>query len=185
MGTSRILTVTTAPTEEPITLSEAKQALAIEHDEDDIRIDGYIETARQFAEQYCDIKIPSQVVQRSFDNWPSTEIDLDVWPLQSIDSVKYDDTASPVAEQTLTADTDYYRDTITEGGRVRTITGWPSHAVKPNAIRISMTAGYASRSAIPQTLKDALKAYVVYLYEQDCDAQEIAMNILQGYRRKL
>jgi uncharacterized phiE125 gp8 family phage protein len=179
------LTVITEPTEEPITLSEAKQALGIEHEDDDIRIDGYITTARRFAEQYCDLKIPSQVVERSYDNWPATEIDLDVWPLQSIDSVKYDDTASPVAEQTLSVNSDYYSDITKEGGRVRSIGGWPSVAVKPTAIRIRMTAGYATQSAIPQTLKDAVKAYVVYLYEQDCDAQEIAMNILHGYRRKL
>lgn len=182
MGT---LTVTTEPTEEPVTLSEAKQALAIDHDEDDLQIDGHIITARKFVEQYCDLKIPSQVVQRSYDNWPSWEIDLDVWPLQSIDSVKYDDTASPTAEQTLTANTDYYADTTQEGGRVRSIGGWPSTAVKPTAIRISMTAGYASRSAVPDHFKDAIKTYVAYLYEKNCDLLAITQDILAGHRRKL
>ena len=182
MGT---LSVITEPTVEPVTISEAKDAIGIEHDEDDKRIDGYIKAARIFAEKFCSLKIPSQTVERSYDNWPSGEIDLDVWPLQSIDSVKYDDTASPVTEQTLTLNTDYYADIIQDGGRVRTITGWPSVATKPTAIRISMTAGYATPKLTPESLKDGIKAYVVYLYEQNCDMLQVAKDILRGERRKL
>jgi len=185
------LSVITEPTVEPITLAEAKAALGIDHTDDDDRITGYIKASRIFAEKYCRLKIPSQVVERTYDRWPSAEINLDVWPLQSIDSVKYDDTASPIAEQTLVLDTDYYSDIVLEGGRVRALTGWPSVAVKPSAIRIRMTAGYADSGAspidladnIPESIKNGIKAYVVYLYEQNCDMLDVAQDILRGERR--
>jgi len=178
-------TVITEPTIEPITIDEAKDAIGIDHDSDDVRIDGYIRTARSFAEDFCGLRIMEQTVEISYDGWPSSIIELDVWPLQTIDSIKYDDTASPITEQTLVVDTDYYADVIKEGGRVATITGWPSTAAKPNPIRIRMTAGYASQALVPETLKDGIKAYVVYLYTLDCDMRQVAKHILRGERRKI
>ena len=177
------LTVITQPTAEPVTLTEMKRALNVETSDDDSRISGYIKTARQFAESYCNIRIMTTVVERSFDYWPSSVINLGVWPLQSIDSVKYNDTSSPVTEQTLTVDVDYYADTVTEGGRVGTITGWPSTAVKFKPIRIRMTAGYATRALVPQQVKDGIKAYVSYLYEVCPEMEQVAKNILGPERR--
>jgi len=179
------LKVITEPTIEPVTIEEAKLAIGIDDDEDDVRIEGLIQAARIFAEDFCDLRIMSQVVERSYDHWPAAVIHLDVWPLQSIDSVKYDDTASPVAEQTLTVDEDYYADTTTEGGRVVSVSGWPSHAAQPNPIRIRMTAGYASQKLVPESLKSGIKAYVVYLFEQNCDLRQVAKDILRGSRRKV
>ena len=175
MGTLKIIT---GPTKEPVTLTEAKRSLGITEDDDDSRIAGYIKSGRVFAEAFCGIKIMTQTVELSFDNWPSYEITLGVWPLQSIDSVKYDDTASPSAEQTLVANTDYYADTTTIEGRIRTLTGWPSVAVKPNPIRIRMTAGYATAELVPSNIKDAIMAYCGYLYELDPEMKDIAEDLL-------
>ena len=184
MGTFNTqLTVITKPTSEPVTLTEMKRALIVETSDDDSRISGYIKTARQFAEAYCNINIMPTVVERSFDAWPSTVINLGVWPLQSIDSVKYDDTSSPVTEQTLVVDTDYYADIVTEGGRVGALTGWPSTAVKFKPIRIRMTAGYSNRANVPEQIKDGIKAYVQYLYEVCPDLEQVAKNILWSERR--
>lgn len=179
MGT---LTVITAPTEEPITIAEAKEFLGILHDDDDVRIHNLIKSAREFAESYLNIKIMSQVVERSYDSWPAIVIPLKVWPLQSIDSVKYDDTASPVTEQTLTVNTDYYADVTTIGGRVGTLTGWPSVASKFNPIRIRMTAGYTDTDSVPERIKDGIKAYIGYLYDSEPDFKEVAQNILYQER---
>lgn len=183
MGT---LTVITEPTIEPVTLEEAKIAIGLgDDDSQDGRVDGHIRTARMFAEDFCDLRIMTQTVERSYDGWPSFIIDLNVWPLASIDSVKYDDTASPVAEQTLVVNTDYYADTTFEGGRVGTINGWPSVASKFNPVRIRMTAGYTTQALVPEGLKDGIKAYVVFLFEDNCDMKQVAMDILRGYRRKI
>ncbi len=180
MGT---LTVITAASFEPVTLTEAKRALGIDTTDDDSRISGYIKAARQHAEAYCNLTISNTVIELSFDVWPSHTIWLNTWPLQSIDSIKYDDTASPVTEQTLTVNTDYYADTTTIGGRVSTIGGWPSVAVKPNPIRIRMTAGYATKALVPEQIKEGIKAYVVYLYESCHDMESVSKDILWPERR--
>jgi len=166
-----------------VSLAEMKRALNVETTDDDSQISGQIKTARQFAEDYCNIIIITTIVERSFDYWPSTVIGLGVWPLQTIDSVKYDDTASPVTEQTLVVNTDYYADTVTEGGRIGALTGWPSTAVKFKPIRVRMTAGYSNRANVPEQIKDGIKAYVQYLYERCPDMEQVAKNILQGERR--
>lgn len=175
-------TVITEPTAEPITTSEAKVALRILHDDEDDRVNQLIKTAREFAESFCDIYIMTTVVELSLDKWPAVSFSLNTWPLQSIDSIKYDDTSSPSVETTLTVNTDYYADVTTEDGRVTTITGWPSTQVKPNPIRIRMTAGFASAAVVPEQLKDGIKAYAAYLYDQDPDMEKAARKILWAQR---
>ncbi len=180
MGT---LTVITEPAAEPVSLPEAKEALAVEHDDDDARINGLIKSARIFAERFCNLNIMTKTVERSYDSWPGSNIYLDVWPLQSIDSVIYNDTGSPVTEQTLVEGTDYYTDIVTIGGRVIAILGWPSVAAQPKPIRIRMTAGYLSAEVVPENIKDGIKSYVVYLYEAVPAMESIARNILWSERR--
>ena len=180
MGT---LSVITPPTQEPITLSEAKEALRIEDTSEDARIHGLIKAAREMAEDFLDLHIMTQTLDLTFSGWPATIIELDVWPIQSIDSVKYDDTSSPVTEQTLVVDTDYYADTTTIGGRVIAATAWPSTANQPNTVRIRMTAGYTSQDEVPEHIKDGIKAYVVYLYDKEPVMRDIAKNLLWSKRR--
>lgn len=177
------LTTITAPTVEPVTLTEAKAACRVTHGDDDDLIYGLIKTARQQAEDYCSLRFMTQVVEISMDRWPSLEIELGPWPIQSIDSVKYDDTGSPVTEQTLTVNTDYYSDIVTIGGRIRALSGWPSVAIKPNAIRIRLTVGYSSRALVPERIKEGIKAFVVGMYDNDSDMRSTAKQILWPSRR--
>lgn len=176
------LTVITEPADEPITLDEAKESLRIEIDDEDTRIWNIIRAARMFAEDYLSLKIMSQVVELSFDQWPATEFKLGVWPIISVDTVKYEDTASPVAIQTLVADTDYYADITTIEGRLRTLNGWPSVAVKPNAIKVRMTAGYADQDSVPDQIKEGIKAYCAYIYDSDECMKDIAERLLWSAR---
>jgi len=176
------LTTITEPADEPITLDEAKQALRIEDDDEDTRVWGIIRSARMFAEDFLSLRLMSQTVELSFDRWPATEFSLGVWPIISVDTVKYEDTASPVATQTLVADTDYYADITTTEGRLRTITGWPSVAVKPNAIKIRMTAGYADQDSVPDQIKEGIKAYCAYIYDSDECMKGIAERLLWSAR---
>lgn len=180
MGT---ITVITAPTLEPVSLEEAKDVLRVTNVEDDGRINNLIKTAREWAEHYCDIYIMTQTLEIAYDRWPSTIIDLNLSPIASITSVKYDDTSSPTTEQTLVVNTDYYADTTTDGGRVGAITGWPSTAVKFNPIRIRVVAGYTDQASVPERIKDGIKSYIVYLYDNDPDMKAMAENILWSERR--
>ena len=176
------LTVITEPADEPITLDEAKEALRIDIDDEDTRIWNIIRAARMFAEDYLSLKIMSQTVELSFDQWPATEFSLDVWPIIAVDTVKYEDTASPIATQTLVENTDYYADITKIEGRLRTITGWPSVAVKPNAVKIRMTVGYADQDSVPDQLKEGIKAYCAYIYDSDECMKDIAERLLWSAR---
>lgn len=175
------LTVITAPTTEPVTLTEVKAALGITHSDDDVELANLIQAAREYVELYTGRRLMTQVLELSFDRWPSQSFELGEWPLQSIDSVKYDDTASPVTEQTLIVNTDYYADTTTECGRVKAVTGWPSVAVQPNAVRIRFTAGYDDANSVPQAIKSGVKLWVGGLY-QCPDYIELAKMTLQPFR---
>jgi len=175
-------TTITEPTDEPITLDEAKEALRIDIDDEDTRIWNIIRAARMFAEDYLSLKLMSQVVELSFDRWPATEFSLGVWPIISVDTVKYEDTASPISTQTLVADTDYYADITTTEGRLRTLTGWPSVAVKPNAVKIRMTVGYADQDSVPDQIKEGIKAYCAYIYDSDECMKGIAERLLWSAR---
>lgn len=181
------ITVITEPTLEPVTLAEAKTALRVDHSADDTRITALIEAARRFAEAYTGLYIMPQTLEWSIDRWPGLSLMLEIWPLQSIDSVKYDDTSSPVTEQTLVENTDYYTDVTSIGGRVTTISGWPSVAAKPNPIRIRATAGYALTGSpqagnAPESLKEGILAYVMFLYDNDIALKTAAEQILWHHR---
>ena len=180
-GTLRVIT---QPTIEPLFLHEVKEALRIDFTDDDLRLVQLIKAARMYAEAFCDLKLLTQTVERSFHKgFPCTDIELNVWPLQSVDSVKYDDTASPSVEQTLTVDSDYYADIITNGGVVSAVTGWPSTAYKPNSVRIRMTAGYTARDGIPQTIKEGMISYIIGLYEGEDGYLTAADNLLWQNKR--
>lgn len=175
------LTVITAPTTEPVTLTEVKSALGVTYSDDDVELTDLIQSAREYIELYTGRRLMTQVLELSFDRWPSVEFPIGEWPLQSIDSVKYDDASSPVTEQTLTVNTDYYADTTTEKGRVRAITSWPSVANQPNAIRVRFTAGYDSADAVPAAIKRGIILWVGGLY-QCPDYIESAKMVLRPYR---
>lgn len=179
MGT---LTTTTAPIEEPVEVSEVMTAIRATNTDDTDRLTNIITAARIFAEQYTNTRIMTQTVKLNMDRWPASEFLLGVWPLQAIVSVKYYNTASPSVLTTLAANTDYYADITTMGGRVRTISGWPSIAVQPNAISITMTAGYATKAEVPEAIKEGIKAYCVYLYDGDYSMLSVAKDILWPQR---
>jgi uncharacterized phiE125 gp8 family phage protein len=183
MGT---LTVITGPVAGPVTLTEAKAALRVDHSDDDARLTAMILAATAMLETYTGLHIMSQVVERSYDKWGSESIiDTDVWPLQSIDSVKYDDTASPSVETTLVSEVDYYADVTTIGGRViNTGYGWPSTQDSPNSIRIRMTAGYATAGDVPDIIKEAIFAYMVYMYD-NVDGMKAVAEVMLWHSKRL
>ena len=83
--------VTIQPTEEPLTLTEAKAHLKVEVTADDTLITALIQAAREEAEQYLNLKLITQTVTEKLDCFPTYDDDniilLSAAPVVSVTSV--------------------------------------------------------------------------------------------------
>ncbi len=160
-------TLTTAPTVEPVTVTEAKQHLRIDDSfyeyETDL-IAALIQTARELAEQHTRRAFITQTWTINLDGWPAgDEVVLPFSELISVTSVKHYDN-----DDTESTFTDYSVDTG-DGGRIVLDSGstWPTEELRPRSpIAIIFVAGYgAAASAVPKSIKQAILMMVGHLYE--------------------
>jgi len=146
-----MLTLITAPVEEPVSLSEAKLHARIEHSADDTLVTALITAAREQVEHITGRRLINQTWEQVLPAFADS-MDLDIGPVSSITSVKYLDSAG--AEQTL-SNTVY--ELISESLPPRLVlkTGqsWPATFTADNAVRIRFVAGYGAEStAVPQSI---------------------------------
>lgn len=176
----------TAPAVEPVTLTELKLALRVTSTTDDARLTAMIEGARKWAEEYTGLRFITQVVELSFCKWPSVEFPLCVFPIQTIDSVKYYDTGSPQTDTTLVDGTDYIANIYYRpSGILRALTGWPSASTDYNSIRVRMTVGYGLAVDVPAGIKEAIKMYCASGYLCAPEMVPAAKDALRIYRVNL
>jgi uncharacterized phiE125 gp8 family phage protein len=179
--------VTTAPTQEPLTLQEVKDYLRLADAIDERVLQDLVEASRQFAEEYMARSMMTQTLTLTIDavadmedplwegwktgadiNFYKNYINLIKSPVQSVTSVKtYND--SDVA--TTMAASKYYVDSARDQARVvlRTGEAFPTALRVANAIEVVYVAGYTSQSAIPATIRIGLMQHIAYLYEQRGD----------------
>lgn len=163
------VTEVTAPTVEPVTLAQAKAHMRITHSDDDTWITSRIIGARQWVENYLQRALVQHAYRADIPGFDSAIL-LPYGPVISITSITYWDTSSPQAQQTVSSSVyTLYGDVVvlTDGQT------WPSISVRPNAVSINYTAGYASTSSplapaenVPQTVKDAILMMVASGHEQ-------------------
>uniref|UniRef100_A0A6M3XTW3 Putative head-tail connector n=3 Tax=viral metagenome TaxID=1070528 RepID=A0A6M3XTW3_9ZZZZ len=161
------LILTTAATEEPVSLSDARTHLRISDDEttEDALIQGIIMAARIEAERQLGRPLVSQTWTAKMDYFPdSDEIELPLPPLVSVATVKYIDPDGTL--QTL-SNTYYTVDTSGVLGRIYLNYGysWPDIRVEPNAVRIEYVAGYGDASAVPEDVKSWMLLRIGDRYE--------------------
>ena len=87
------------------------------------------------------------------------------WPVQTVDSVKYYDTAA--VQQTLVAGTDYEVDAASLMPRVIPAYGkvWPATNPQMNAVEITFTAGFGLAAAVPEDIKSWMLLMVEHYHE--------------------
>jgi len=142
-----------APSEEPITLAEAKLNQRVEHSVDDSLITGLIVAARRQAEHRTGRQLVSAKWRLLLDAWPENGvIEPPHPPLISVETVKYTDADGVL--QTL-AGSAYQVDAASRNGRIVPAYGsaWPSARASLNAIQIEYTAGYGAAAAVPEDIK--------------------------------
>jgi len=158
------ISVSVAPTVEPVSLAEMKDHLRVSITDEDTMIESMITAAREYLVSTLNRSMVNTSWLLTLDNFPGT-IYLPRSKASSITSIKYDD--SNATEQTLAAsnyrlDTSSYQSRITE-----TVGGsWPVTYEQTGAVRVIYVAGDGAAAAdVPGPLKHALKLLCSDMYE--------------------
>ena len=169
----------TPPTEEPVSLLEAKLHLRVDFDEDDMLIASLITAARQAAETLTGRQLTTARWRQVLDCFPGPSlmgvpagqtftlpghaILLAKAPVQSVVSINYLDMAS--VNQTMPALT-YAVDFACEPARITPVFGqiWPICLPQIGAVSVTFDAGYGTASQVPDGIKSWIKLRVGSLY---------------------
>ena len=143
-------TIITGPTNEPISLAEAKLAIGLDTSDADTLLGIYIEAAREVFESQTGRTVHQQTLEIVLDAWPYWGyVELPrATPLISIESVKYKN--SDAVEATMSA-SDYVADVDSIPGRLALGYGktWPSFTAHPvSPIHVRYKAGIATASPL-------------------------------------
>lgn len=180
MSVSRPTTVT-GPTQEPVTLTQAKKQLEIpsdlsDHDEQLIEV---IQQAREQWEHDTDTALLTQTLSVTASHfWDGME--LPRRPIQSISSITYFDGDN--SQQTL-ASSIYQLDAPNRRIRLAYLQNWPTTAIRWDAITITYVAGYAARSSIPGMAKRAILLQLARWFEDRDMLVTSSMSEQQAYDR--
>ena len=159
-----------------ISLDEARAHLKVEHNDEDLMINAWINAATGNAEHITGTRIAQKQITKKFPAF-SSEMQLE-WPLISVDQIKYIDTNG--VEQTLydTINTPNITSSVFQVvkkwqaglslGKPYLTTAydqsWPDSRIQPEAVTVVYTAGYASNS-IPDDIRSALLLLIGHLYK--------------------
>lgn len=156
------LRLITPPTEKPVTAAQCKTHLNIPHSDWDASIEIYIGAAVNYLDGYggnlgrCMI---TQTWELVLDEFPSEALRLPIGPIQTVTSVKYDDTNGD--EQTFNA-LNYTLDAASDPAWLvlDSDVSWPEIIDAINAVRVRFVAGYGAAEAVPDALKLAIMQMV-------------------------
>jgi len=199
----------TAPSIEPITLTEAKAHLRVETTADDTLITSLILQARQMAETYTGITFIDTTWNVFIDDWPviyneawwtgirelpidydnkNSFIEIPLSPLRSVTHIKTYDNADA---STTIASTEYqvssYAGVTPKKGRITLRDGatWPTFERNADGIEIQFVSGYGTATTdIPETIRQALLIDIAFRYENRGDGllSENAKTLLNQFK---
>ena len=175
----------TPPSDDPVTLAQARDHLHIEHELDDAKLLDFIPAATAHAEE-VELRraLVTQTWELYLDAFPENAIEIPRPPLQSVTSVKYLDTAG--ALQTLAVTTDYLVDLYELPGLVLPAVGksWPATQAVPNAVTVRFVAGYGDPDDVPVHLRQGLLLLIGHWYEnREAFGTEELFEVPEGIRR--
>lgn len=176
------LKLVTAPSAEPITLTEAKANLRVDFATDDTLITSLIASARRSVELFLRRQLVTATWDLFLDDWPPEDIiHVPLPPLQSVTSVAYVDTAGN--PQTWTA-SNYRVDVNWEPGRIEPAYGvaWPGIRKIVGTIAVRFVAGYGAAATVPDDIKSAIYLLLADLYEHREKQAETALSLNSTYR---
>lgn len=189
----------TPPASEPVSLAEAKSWSRITSAGNDSDISLMIQTAREKCENLTNRRFITQTWRMWLDSWPrksgtpwwdgkregsivdvfgyAQEIDLKLCPVIAVSSLSYfltDDTE-------VVLDPSVYQVVDGKGGPGKVVLRygqiWPTTILRlARGVKIDFSVGYgASGSAVPESIKSAIKALTAHLFEHRGDEEAQAI----------
>jgi len=184
------LQVTTAPTQEPLSLQEVKEYLRVEDSTDERVIRPFIETARVTAEEHTGRTLMPTTYTLFLDGFDDTQDPLwEGWrtgpylnyykrkivlPKSPVTSVTSVSTFNDADTETTFASTKYYVDSVREPARIVLRNGetFPTALRVANAIKVVYVAGYTNSFTVPEPIRMGMLQHIAYLYEHRGDMYE-------------
>lgn len=179
------ITVSTAPTTEPLTSAEAKAWLRVTDSEQDSLISSLISQAREAVEIDSRRSLMTQTIDLSLDAWPDCyQIELLRPPIQSISYIKYYD-----VDGTLTtwSSGNYSLDAARACVQISQDATLPILDSVANSISVRYVAGYTSAANVPQGLKHAMLLQIACLFENREMGQQESFaydSLITRYKRR-
>lgn len=156
----RNLKLVTPPTETPVTLTEVKEYLRVDHSVDDALIAGLIDAAVDMLDGpagYLGRCLEPQTWELTLDRFPAAEIHIPLGPVSEVVSIAFD--GHDGFERT--ADAFALDNTGRFGAWVLPTAAWPSTLHTANAVRLRFIAG----TGTPAMVKAAITAMVATRYD--------------------
>ena len=168
------ITVTVPPTEEPVTVDEAKDWARITDASQDAVVEALLKLARQRVESFCGRALLNQTIVQRYDSWPRW-FELLRSPVASVTSLQYIDTAG--VTQTI-GSSNYYTDLVSEPGRLFAVPSysWPLlQEGRPNAVILTYVAGATDADDVPEIAKTGIKMLVRHWFDNEGAAGQVDM----------
>jgi len=187
------LATVTPPSSEPVDTTTAAEWLRVDGDDDDSRIAAIVSAARELFEVHTGRAIALATFRQSHDRFPLlpnsqyspgnpnavTPVLQNVWPLDPSPwaikllrsplvagsvTIQYYDVNGTLQTMDPTA---YVVDADSEPPRLAPASGafWPSVQMRPGAVQVTYTAGYASAAAVPPTALLGIKMLLGAFYD--------------------
>lgn len=169
------LQLITPPETEPVSLEEQKLHTKIDYDTDDTLISGLITACREYCELYQSRAFITQTWRLTLNQFPCV-INVPNPPLISIDSIEYRAASNG---EWLTLDEDAYEvGTDGEPGLIYPIYGtwWPPVLTQLQSVKITFTCGYGDATAVPSSVKTAIRELVDHHYNVRTPVTDIKLS---------
>jgi uncharacterized phiE125 gp8 family phage protein len=176
----------TAQTDWVLELPEVKGHLRITDTDEDAFIQELIYAVQAKVEEECDLGLNTATYDLKLDEFPDDEIEIWMWPVASISSVKYIDENG--TEQEVSS-ANYKTELTSKPARIKPYDGFAWPGIKytyPGAVTVRFITGFTSPAVVPGDLKQAMYLMIADWYDNREDKgrrfQRISERILDKYR---